>query len=102
MEPRIQYAQTKDGVSIAFSTLGEGMPYVEMPHLFTHLQLEWENPKFRSWEERLAKKRQIVRYDTRGTGLSDRDVTDVSLDAGVRDLEAVVDRLRLGSLSGRR
>ncbi len=27
MEPRIQYAQTKDGVSIAFSTLGEGMPF---------------------------------------------------------------------------
>ena len=26
MEPRIQYAQTKDGVSIAFWTLGEGMP----------------------------------------------------------------------------
>ena len=26
MEPRIQYAQTKDGVSIAYSTMGEGMP----------------------------------------------------------------------------
>ncbi len=25
MEPRIQYAQTKDGVSIAFRTLGEGV-----------------------------------------------------------------------------
>ncbi len=31
MEPRIQYAQTKDGVSIAFWTLGEGMPYAWMP-----------------------------------------------------------------------
>ena len=30
MEPRIQYAQTKDGVSIAFSTLGEGMPLVRV------------------------------------------------------------------------
>jgi len=26
MEPRIQYAQTADGVSIAFWTLGGGMP----------------------------------------------------------------------------
>lgn len=26
MEPRIQYAKTSDGVSIAFSTSGEGMP----------------------------------------------------------------------------
>jgi len=30
MEPRIQYAQTKDGVSIAFYTLGEGMPVALM------------------------------------------------------------------------
>ena len=95
MEPRIQYAQTKDGVSIAFSTLGEGMPYVEMPYPVSHLQLSWEVPEIRSWYERLAKRWQIVRYDGRGTGLSDRDVTDFSLDAGVRDLEAVVGRLGL-------
>jgi hypothetical protein len=31
MEPRIQYAQTEDGVSIAYWTLGEGMPFVQMP-----------------------------------------------------------------------
>ncbi len=95
MEPRIQYAKTTDGVSIAFSTLGEGTPFVHMPHPFTHLQLNWEIPEFRSWDERLAKKWQIVRYDARGTGLSDRDVTDFSLDARVLDLEAVVDRLGL-------
>ena len=95
MEPRIQYAQTKDGVSIAYSTFGEGMPFVQMPFPFSHLQLNWEIPEFRSWDERLVKKWQLVRYDARGTGLSDRDVTDFSLDAGVRDLEAVVGRLRL-------
>ena len=40
MEPRIQYAQTKDGVSIAFYALGEGMPRLHMPHSFSHLHLE--------------------------------------------------------------
>ena len=95
MEPRIQYAQTKDGVSIAYSTLGEGKPFVHMPFPATHLQLDWGIPELRSWYERLAKNRQIVRYDPRGTGLSDRDVTDFSLEANVRDLEAVVDRLGL-------
>ena len=30
MEPRIQYAKTKDGVSIAYRTLGEGMPVLHM------------------------------------------------------------------------
>ena len=42
MEPRIQYAKTTDGVSIAFWTLGEGMPLVHMPLLLSHIQLEWE------------------------------------------------------------
>ena len=95
MEPRIQYAKTSDGVSIAFSTLGEGTPFVHMPFPVTHLQLDWEMPENRSWYEWLAKRWQIVRYDGMGTGLSDRDVTVLSLDAGVRDLEAVVDRLGL-------
>jgi class 3 adenylate cyclase len=96
MEPRIQYAQTKDGVSIAYSTFGEGMPLVQMPDLpFSHIQLEWQFPEFRRWNERMAEKRKLVRYDGRGSGLSEREVTDFSLEAHLLDLEAVVDRLGL-------
>ena len=96
MEPRIQYAKTTDGVSIAFWTLGEGTPYVWMPMPpFSHIQLEWQNPRSRAQYERVAEKRKLVRYDGRGTGLSDREVTDFSLDAQMLDLEAVVDRLGL-------
>ena len=96
MEPRVQYAKTADGVSIALWTLGEGIPLVLMLSLpFSHIQLEWQMPEFRRWYERLAERRKLVRYDGRGSGLSDRDVTDYSLDAHVLDLEAVVDRLGL-------
>jgi len=96
MEPRIQYARTADGVSIAFWTLGEGTPFVGMPTIpMSHIQMEWQIPEWRRWYERLAEKRRLVRYDSRGNGLSDRDVTDFSLDALVLDLEAVVDRLDL-------
>ncbi|MEE8345905.1 MAG: adenylate/guanylate cyclase domain-containing protein [Dehalococcoidia bacterium] len=98
MEPRIQYAKTKDGVSIAFWTLGEGMPLVHMPTTgISHTQLEWQFPEYRRWYERLAEKRMLVRYDSRGAGLSDRDVTDYSLDAHMLDLEAVADRLGLAA-----
>jgi class 3 adenylate cyclase len=94
MEPRIQYAQTKDGVSIAFWTMGQGMPLVQMPAIpASHLEVEWQNPEYRRWYERLAEKRMVVRYDGRGTGLSDRDVSDYS--SLERDLQAVVDRLNL-------
>jgi class 3 adenylate cyclase len=96
MEPRIQYAQTADGVSIAFWTMGEGMPLVHMPPPFTHIQMEWQFPEMRRWYERLAEKRQLVRYDTRGLGLSQRDdLSEPSLDSLVLDLGAVVDRLGL-------
>jgi len=94
MEPRIRYAQTADGVSIAFWTLGEGLPVVQMPNLpWSHIQLEWQNPGWRRWYERLAEKRKVVRYDGRGSGLSDRNVADYSVDAHVLDLQAVVQRL---------
>ena len=93
--PAIQYAQTADGVSIAFCTLGEGLPLVYAPLFFSHIQLEWQFTEYRRWYQRLAAKRMLIRYDGRGTGLSDRNVADYSLDANVLDLEAVVDRLGL-------
>ena len=96
MEPRIQYARTSDGVSIAFWTLGEGMPLVVMASPpFSHIQLEWQWPQWRRSYEQLAEKRMVVRYDGRGSGMSDRDVADLSLEAQMRDLEAVVERLGL-------
>jgi class 3 adenylate cyclase len=96
VEPRIQYAKTADGVSIAFWTLGEGMPLVQMPNgPWSHIELEWQYPGWRKWYERLAEKRKLIRYDSRGSGMSDRNVTDYSADAQLLDLEAVVQRLGL-------
>ncbi len=94
-EPRIQYAKTKDGVSIAFWTMGKGEPLVHTPFHFSHAQMEWRFPEYRHWYERLAGKRMLIRYDGRGNGLSQRDVSDYSLDALSLDLEAVVNRLGL-------
>jgi pimeloyl-ACP methyl ester carboxylesterase/DNA-binding CsgD family transcriptional regulator len=95
MEPRIRYAPTADGVNIAFWTLGEGAPLVYMTGgPWGHVEL-WDIPECRRWYERLAQERMLVRYDVRGTGYSEREVTDYSLDALVADVEAVVDRLDL-------
>src|SRR3989337_1385641 len=94
MEPRIQYATTADGVSIAFWVLGEGPPLLQLPYMpFSHIQLEWQIPECRRWYERLAEKRKLIRLDPRGMGLSQRDITELSTDAWLLDIEAVVDRL---------
>jgi class 3 adenylate cyclase/pimeloyl-ACP methyl ester carboxylesterase len=95
MEPRIQYAKTKDGVSIAFCTLGEGTPFVYMPGAPNSIQFEWQIPEMRNWCERQARRKMLVRYDVRGSGLSERNVRDFSLEAQVSDLETVTDRLGL-------
>src|SRR3990172_100002 len=97
MEPRIQYAQTSDGVSIAYPTLGQGPPpLVVMPVAsIDSLRLGWQIPEMRRGYERLAKKRMLVRYDRRGFGLSERNVAAFSLDTLVLDLAAVVDHLKL-------
>ncbi len=94
-EPRIRYARTADGISIAFWTLGDGFPLVYLAGgPWSHVEL-WNVPECRRWYERLARNRRLVRYAVRGTGLSDREVADFSLDALVRDAEAVVDQLGL-------
>ena len=97
MEPSIQYAQTGDGVSIAYWTFGEGTPLIQMPAgSYTMSQRAWQYPEGQRWFEGLAKQRMLIRYDNRGGGNSQREVADYSLDAHVLDLEAVVDRLDLG------
>jgi Predicted hydrolases or acyltransferases (alpha/beta hydrolase superfamily) len=94
--PQTRYATTSDGVSLAYWTMGDGDPYVVMPALpWSHIELEFETPGVEGFYRALATERMLVRYDNRGSGLSQRDVTDVSLDAMVRDLETVVDHLGL-------
>ena len=88
--PRIQYATTSDGVSIAYWTLGEGHPLVFMGDApWSHIQMEWQIPELRQWYEKLAQGRTLVRFDQRGGGLSERNPEEISLDAFQRDLEAV-------------
>ena len=100
MEPRIKYAKTSDGVNIAFTTYGEGPALIwsHQPNV-SHVQREWQIPIFRAFFAAFAAQRMLVRFDTRGVGLSDRDVDDFSLEARVRDLEAVVEHLHLKQFS---
>jgi class 3 adenylate cyclase len=96
VEPRIEYATTSDGVNIAYWTLGEGAPLVQMPAFpLSHVHLEWQIPEYRRWFESLAGRLLLVRYDARGAGLSSREVTDFTLEAQTRDLEAVAGQLGL-------
>src|SRR5437867_6751409 len=94
--PEIQYARTSDGVSIAFYEMGEGPPLViaSVSEFLSHLRLRMI-PEYHRDGRGLGRFNRIIRYDLRGAGFSDRNTRDFSLDARVRDLEAVVDHLGL-------
>jgi len=91
MEPRIQYCTTTDGVSLAYWTAGDGRQVIGMPVPgFSHAELSWR--MFGAVLQPLADRYRLVSYDSRGTGLSDRGAIDFSIEAMLRDLEAVVER----------
>ena len=78
MDQPIRYATSPDGVRIAYAVMGKGTPVVRASHWLTHLEYE-----------------PLVRYDGRGTGLSQRDGVEISLERWVDDLACVVDSLSL-------
>ena len=88
----MQYATARDGVRIAYGTAGEGPTLLRVPSLpFSHSQREWENGS--DFYEKLAEKWSVVQFDPRGTGLSERNIEDFSLETRLLDLEAVIDKL---------
>jgi class 3 adenylate cyclase len=98
VEPQIQYVKTSDGVNIAFASMGEGPPLVRMSLTgMAHVQRDWA--AFPGIFEPLTRTFHLIRYDWRGTGLSDRDELDFSMEAMMRDMEAVIDRAGLRSFA---
>jgi pimeloyl-ACP methyl ester carboxylesterase/DNA-binding CsgD family transcriptional regulator len=88
---RIRFCKAPDGVRLAYSTAGSGPPLVWAAPWLTHLELDWESPVWRPWYRELGPERTLVRYDSRGCGLSDWNFPELSFDRLLSDLECVVD-----------
>lgn len=99
MALRIRFCRRRDGVRLAFTTLGSGPPLVWLPGWINHLEVMWERDAYRCFFERLARHRTVILYDKHGVGLSDRDRTTFTLAADVADLEAVLEALSLSQVS---
>ena len=98
--PHISYARSADGVSLAFTVAGEGPALVFVPWVpFSNLRAEWESGFLSGVFGQLARRLTLIHYDGRGTGHSQRDVTDLSMEAMVADLEAVVGQVGAGEVS---
>jgi len=91
----IRFCTAADGTRIAYTRSEGGPPLVKSANWLTHLELDAANPVWRHVWNDLARDFSLVRYDARGSGLSDWDVDRFSFEAWVEDLEAVVDAVGL-------
>jgi class 3 adenylate cyclase/pimeloyl-ACP methyl ester carboxylesterase len=95
LQQQIHFCRARDGVELAYSMIGQGPALVKTGNWMTHLEFDLESPIWRHLYRELARDYTLVRYDTRGNGLSDRTVDEVSFDLFVSDLETVVNATRL-------
>ncbi len=95
MDRQIRFCSTTDGLRLAYSIMGQGPALVVPPAWVSHQELIWQQPEYRRFWERLANRHTLVCYDRPGTGLSDRNRTEFSLDSDVQDLETVIGHLKL-------
>jgi DNA-binding CsgD family transcriptional regulator/pimeloyl-ACP methyl ester carboxylesterase len=98
--PSIRYARTSDGVDIAYWKLGRGPVLLHSPNVqLGHARSEWSVEGMRRWYETLARHFTVVRYDHRGGGLSSRDGRAQTIEALVRDIDAIAGNVSSGPIA---
>ncbi|MEP6739232.1 MAG: alpha/beta fold hydrolase [Caldimonas sp.] len=93
--PQIQFARSSDDTRIAYALTGAGPPLVRASHWLGNLDFDWQTPVWGPWIDALSERYRLLRYDSRGCGLSDREVEEVTIEGLVADLECVVDKAGL-------
>ncbi len=95
MEPQIGFCTNPDGARIAYATFGQGPVLVYPPGSWVTIDPYKTVPQYRQFWDSIARYHTVVLYDLRGAGLSDRNRTVFTLESDIRDLETVVDHLKL-------
>lgn len=88
---KVKFARSSDGVAIAYAVHGSGPPLVLDACWLSHLEFDWQSPVWQHYLVELGRMCTVLRFDERGHGMSDRQVTDFGLQRRVDDLAAVVD-----------
>lgn len=93
MGSETNYAKSGD-IHIAYQTLGAANhDLVYLAGIFSHVELQWENPHYERFLTRLASFTRLITLDMRGVGLSDRADHLPLLEDQMDDLTAVLDRV---------
>ncbi|MDQ6524535.1 alpha/beta fold hydrolase [Nocardioides sp. LHD-245] len=87
----VRFCRTDDGVRLAWARHGSGPPLLIVSCWLSHLQYDWQSPVWRHFLDDLGALATVVRYDERGFGLSEWQVSDFSLERRLADLETLVE-----------
>jgi pimeloyl-ACP methyl ester carboxylesterase/class 3 adenylate cyclase len=91
VEAETRYARSGD-VSIAYQVTGDGpFDVVFVPGFLSHVELAWDVPAMAAYNRRLASFCRLIRFDKRGTGMSDRVSGVPTLETRMDDVRAVMD-----------
>lgn len=91
-EQAIRFTVDAAGRRIAWARTGSGPPLVLSGWWTSHLELNWFDPRFRAFAERLGRHRTVIRFDPPGTGVSaDGELPAADVDAEAAALAAVVE-----------
>nr|WP_235915949.1 alpha/beta fold hydrolase [Thalassovita mangrovi] len=96
---KLRYATSRDGSTLAWTAEGDGPPLMRAGHWLTHLDFDRTSRIWGPWLQRLGAQRRLVRYDLRGTGMSDPDCGPFHLDAFAEDMLAVADAAGLDTFA---
>ncbi|HEU5297622.1 MAG TPA: alpha/beta fold hydrolase, partial [Burkholderiaceae bacterium] len=87
----IRFVRSSDGVRLAAARCGAGPVLIRAATWLTHTDRVVPGSVQAALIDEFAPHYSYVEYDTRGCGLSQRRVDEISFDAWLRDLEAVAD-----------
>ena len=99
LEHRTRFCTSSDGVKLAYAVSGKGPPLVMSATWLSHLEHQWRSLAWKPWLDELSGDHTLLRYDSRGCGLSDRNVENLSFETWVKDFEKVVDAAGFGRFS---
>jgi pimeloyl-ACP methyl ester carboxylesterase/DNA-binding CsgD family transcriptional regulator len=91
MDQSIRFCTTADGTRLAYAMSGDGPPLVMSATWLTHLEHQWRSLAWRPWLDIFTRDHKVLRHDSRGCGLSDRNADNLSYETWIRDLECVID-----------
>lgn len=87
----VRLTRSADGTGLAWAESGRGPALMRAGHWLSHLELDWQSPVWRPLLDRLGADHRLLRYDQRGTGLSERAVAEITVETCVDDMKAVAD-----------